>query len=146
MSWQSLATALRSPTVPAATSPRPWHWLLTTRVLAISSESRTPICALAQVVTLTVNSTNGRLLFANDQGNKSQYDLTILRANSNDLKMFAHSNLVVEPTDAHYFDYGAWDCSGSLDLLIDHASNGTIDETVTLENQIWSVYLPIVVR
>ena len=31
---------------------------------------------------------------------------------------------------------------GPITLLIDHASNGTIDETVTLENQIRSVYLP----
>lgn len=98
-----------------------------------------------QRVTVAAQESTGRLVYSNAQASGGDYGLFVRRVSSSGVQLFAHSTLTVAGGDTHYAAYRSWDGQGPMTLLIDHASNGTIDETVTLENQIRSVYLPKVV-
>jgi hypothetical protein len=88
-----------------------------------------------QAVTLTNDVTAGRLAFANAQSTGS-YNLEIARINTTwGERTFTHTNVGVAASDTQYLQYGSWDGSGPMTLSVDHGSDGTVDETVTLENQ-----------
>jgi hypothetical protein len=59
---------------------------------------------------------------------------------------FASAPITLEPDEAHRLTPANWNgLNGTTVLLeIDEGRNGTVDETVTLENQARSVYLPVV--
>jgi hypothetical protein len=57
---------------------------------------------------------------------------------------FAHNDLTIAAGDTQYAAYRSWDGQGVMTLEVDHGSDGTIDETVSLENQIRRVYLPVI--
>ena len=57
---------------------------------------------------------------------------------------FIHRNLAILAGDSHSIDYGAWDGSGPMTLYIDNGSDGTIDQTLTVDNQVPRNYLPII--
>jgi hypothetical protein len=99
-----------------------------------------------QVVTLTADVGNGQLVFNNAQTSGGEYDLEISRINATGEQTFVHAGLVVSATDTHYADYGAWDGSGPMTLYVDHGSDGTMDETLQLDNQAGGIYLPIITK
>lgn len=99
-----------------------------------------------KVVALTVNNAQGRVSFSNANAGGGTYDLRIKRVRTTGAQTFLHANLTVLGGDTHYVDYGSWDGSGSMILYIDHGSNGTIDQTVELENQVPRIYLPLIIR
>jgi hypothetical protein len=102
-----------------------------------------------QVVTLTADVGNGQLMFNNMQAGGGEYDLEVKRVSAAGEQTFAHPGLAVSATDTHYVDYGAWDGSGPMTLHIDHGSDGTIDETLVLDNQApqaGQIYLPIITK
>jgi hypothetical protein len=97
-----------------------------------------------QRISVAAQSSTGRLVYSNAQASGGGYDLFVRRVSTSGVQLFAHNNLTIGSGDTHYADYGNWNGRGSMTLQIDRGSNGTIDETVTLQNQIRSVYLPIV--
>ena len=102
-----------------------------------------------QVVSMTVDADTDQLLFNNAQAGGGQYDLEIKRVSVAGENIFVHGNITIAATDTHYLDYGSWNGTGSITLYIDHGSDGTIDETIVLENQIVSestLYLPLLQR
>jgi hypothetical protein len=64
--------------------------------------------------------------------------------NSVGLINFCHTNIPIHATDTHIIDFGAWKGKGYITLEIDHGSDGTIGETVKLENQMKYVFLPVI--
>ena len=99
-----------------------------------------------QAVALTADVGNGQLVFDNAQASGGEYDLATKRISTAGVQMFVHADLVISATDTHYADYGAWDGSGSMTVYVDHSSDGTIDETLVLENQVRRAYLPLIVK
>jgi len=99
-----------------------------------------------QIVTLTADVDNGQLVFNNAQAGGGEYDLEISRISAAGEQKFAHAGLAISAIDTHYVDYGAWDGSGPMTLHIDHGSDGTIDETLVLDNQAGRIYLPIITK
>jgi len=99
-----------------------------------------------QVVTLTADVDNGQLLFNNAQAGGGEYNLDVRLVSAAGEQWFVHAGLVISATDTHYVDYGAWDGSGPMTLHVDQGSDGTIDETLELENQVSRVYLPLILR
>lgn len=99
-----------------------------------------------QLVELRADMSSLQLVFDNAQAGGGRYDLKIELVNDGDQQAFYYADLEIAPTDTHYVNYGAWDSSGPMMLEIDHESNGTIDQTLLLENQMQSVYLPIIFR
>ncbi len=99
-----------------------------------------------QIVTLTADVDNGQLVFNNAQASGGEYDLEISRISTAGKQRLVHTGLVILATDTHYADYGAWDGSGPITLHIDHGSDGTIDETLQLDNQAGRIYLPIITK
>jgi len=69
-----------------------------------------------------------------------------IRCSAAGAQRFEHLAVTIAREDTEYIDYGAWKGSGSMTLLIDHGSDGTTDQTVTLDNQTGHVYLPYVRR
>lgn len=100
----------------------------------------------SQVVTLTAEVSEGQLVFDNSQASGGIYDLEITRTTSAGEQVFLHAGLAISATDTHYADYGAWDGSGPMTLEIDYGSNGTIDETLVLDNQAPRIYLPLIFK
>ena len=96
-----------------------------------------------QATTVTVSTATGQLVYANTATDNGDYSLFIRRVRSAGLELFAHSTLAIGADETHYVDYGAWNGSDGMALGIDRDSNGTIDETVVLENQIRSIFLPV---
>jgi len=100
-----------------------------------------------QAVTLTTHVDREELEFSNAQCDGGTYDLGIGRINAAGEQAFFHAGVVILATDTHYVDYGEWDGSGPMMLDVDHGSDGTIDETLELDNQAsWQIYLPLVLR
>jgi hypothetical protein len=99
-----------------------------------------------QVVTLTADVNSGQLVYDNAQASGGAYDLEIERISATGKQRFFHAGLVIAATDTHSADYGAWIGSGPMTLYIDHGSDGTIDETMQLENEVSRIYLPLVLR
>jgi hypothetical protein len=106
-----------------------------------------------QVVTLTAGTgigtadlDNGHLAFDNSQTDGGEYDLDIKQVSLAGQQWFVHAGVVVSATDTHYIHYGAWDGTGPVVLRIDHGSDGTIDETLMLDNQVRHIYLPFILR
>ena len=98
-----------------------------------------------QRVTVAAQESTGRLVYSNAQASGGDYGIFVRRVSSSGVQLFAHNDLTIGSGDTHYADYRNWNGRGSMTLQIDRGSNGTIDETVPLENQIRSVYLPKVV-
>jgi hypothetical protein len=59
---------------------------------------------------------------------------------------FYHGDIEILATDTHILHFGAWDGYGAITLEIDHGSDGTIDETIELENQVVWVNLPFIIK
>jgi Tol biopolymer transport system component len=96
-----------------------------------------------QIVTAAVETSTTQLVLNNAQAGGGEYDLNIRCTNTTGEQSFDHFGVVISATDTHFMDYGC--TSGSISLHIDHGSDGTIDETVILENQV-RIYLPLVLR
>jgi len=96
-----------------------------------------------EVVTLEVLTETEQLGFVNAHTSGGVYDLTLRRANAVGEQLFLHSDIAVSASDTHFIEYGNWG-GGSITILIDHDSNGTIDEMLELENQTPRIYLPLV--
>lgn len=62
------------------------------------------------------------------------------------MQRFVHRNLPSAARHTQHARFGAWDGRGALTLLVDHGSDGKIDATIMLENQITALYLPLVAR
>jgi CARDB/Carboxypeptidase regulatory-like domain len=99
-----------------------------------------------QAVTAKVNTTEGMLIFDNARASGGTHNLEINRVGTAGIQTFFHANINISPGDTHSIKYGAWDGSGSMVLQIDRGSNGTIDQTIRLENQRRPIYLPVVLR
>jgi hypothetical protein len=101
-----------------------------------------------QSIATSVNTETNRVVFSNAQSDGGTYDFEVNRINDTGLYTFTHALLDIGSGDTHYIDYSAWDGVGSMILDIDTGSDGTIDETVILENQAnrMTVYLPLINR
>jgi hypothetical protein len=100
----------------------------------------------AEEVSLFIEAPDGLLAFSNEHASGGSYGVSLGRVDASGEAAFYHSGLTIEATDTHYFDFGSWNGSGPMTLKIDHGSDGTIDETVELENQANRIYLPFVLR
>lgn len=100
----------------------------------------------SQTVTLSVNFEGSQLVFDNSKNNGGIYDFEVIQMNTTGKQVFIHSNLVISATDTHFFDYGGIGSTDVVTLKIDHGSDGTIDETIELENQITLIYLPLIMK
>jgi len=100
----------------------------------------------SQTIVMEMDGAKEWLTFSNAQAGGGTYDLQIERTSDAGVQRFGHLAVTIANGDTEHIDYGAWTGSGSMILLIDHGSDGTIDQTVTLENQAGRVYLPFIRR
>jgi hypothetical protein len=99
-----------------------------------------------QNVKATVDAQRGVVALSNAQTGGGSYDLQITRATSTGEQSFAHAAIAVTAGDTQYIDYAQWNGSGNIVVKTDHGSDGTIDQTSTLANMAYRVYLPITMR
>jgi hypothetical protein len=95
-----------------------------------------------EAVTLTVDTALGTLVLDGSQASGGMYNLLIRKASETGGFSFYHSDIEILATDTHILHFGAWDGFGAITLEIDHGSDGTIDETLVLVNQVVWAYLP----
>jgi hypothetical protein len=98
------------------------------------------------VVILTADITNGKLVFDNHLTSGGSYDLQIGRVNTHIRQDFYHSQISIAATDTHYINFADRDGKGTITIEIDHNSDGTIDETIVVENQLTWLFLPILIE
>jgi hypothetical protein len=99
-----------------------------------------------QSIRAQVDTNQGQLVFSNDQGSSGNYDLAFSQISADSEQAFVHQGISMAAGDTHYADYGAWDGSGDMRLEIDEGSDGSIDQTLILQNQANQVYLPLISR
>ena len=99
-----------------------------------------------QVLTLTADISNTRFVLNNAHNLSEIFDLEIKRASADGTDWFFHTDVAISATDTQYIDYGNWNGAGGVTVEIDHGSDGSIDETLILDNQIKKVYLPLIMR
>ena len=97
-----------------------------------------------EAVTLTADTTEGKLTLDGSQASGGMYNLLIRKASEAGGFPFYHNNIEILATDTHILHFGAWDGYGAITLEIDHGSDGTIDETITLVNEVVWAFLPSV--
>jgi hypothetical protein len=99
-----------------------------------------------EAVTLTANTTDGVLILDGSQASGGAYNLLIRKASEAGGFPLYHGDIEILATDTHILHFGAWDGYGAITLEIDHGSDGTVDETIMLTNQVkWSM-LPILTK
>lgn len=91
--------------------------------------------AANQRVKLNTDSNNGTFAFSNKDAGNGEYSVSITRISSSGFQPFAHEGIQIAAADTHYFRYGDWNTSTPMQLEIDQASDGTIDQTIELDNQ-----------
>jgi hypothetical protein len=96
----------------------------------------------SEVVTLTVDTTQGDLVLDGSHASGGFYNLLIRKMSDAGGLPFYHSDIAIQATDTHIIHFSAWDGHGAITLEIDHGSDGTIDETLTLVNQVVWAFLP----
>jgi hypothetical protein len=99
---------------------------------------------VGEVITFTADMDSGNLIFNNSQASSSIYSLFIRMVSDIGLDYFYHQDIPILATDTQIINFGPWNGSGSILLMIDHGSDGTIDETIHLDNQMKFAFLPIV--
>lgn len=100
-----------------------------------------------ETVTVTNDAPGGRLALDNSHASGGRYNLEFVRLNSTQgERKFAHASIPIAATDTHYMQYGAW-AGFDLTVLVDHGSDGSVDETLILDNETLSrVRLPLVLK
>ena len=102
--------------------------------------------AVGQTVGLRADLAAGRVTLDGSQAGSGSCDLVIERSSSAGVRHFVHHNVPVAAGDTLLALFGAWDGQGAITVQVDHGSNGTVDDTWTLDNQMSKNYLPIVTR
>ncbi len=97
-----------------------------------------------QMVTLGVDTASRYLVYTNQQDHEGLYSVSIRLVGAEGVRWFAHAGLEIAPLDTHYLSYGEWDGEGDMVVHIDHGQDGSIDESVPLENQSSLTFLPLV--
>jgi hypothetical protein len=88
-------------------------------------------------VSLFADRESGQMVFSSaDNIIGGEYDPEVTRISTAGEHSFAHIGVSILAGDTHYLDYGSWDGSGGMTLGIDHGSDGTIDETTELTNDL----------
>ena len=118
-------------------------------ILETSSESHQFTIAGAdigpdQTVAVGIDTDDDLLMFTSAQSDGGMYGINIERVSASAKRKFVHYGVGIFALDTHYLGYGAWDGSGSMTLFVDRGSDGTIDETVPLNNQTEIVFLPLI--
>ncbi|WP_172450856.1 TolB family protein [Candidatus Chloroploca asiatica] len=93
------------------------------------------------------NMSEGLLVVDQSMAENSTYSVNISRVGTSGETTFLHKNILVNGGATHYFDFGAWDGQGDIELCTDIGSNGTIDQCAPLSNQFtWTIFLPAILR
>lgn len=99
---------------------------------------------IGQQVEIARETIQGQMAFKYKAGDNGTYNLFIERISGNGLQIFIHNDLSIGQEDTHYVHYSASESLDSLMLSIDKESDGTIEQTVVLNNQILPIaFLPI---
>jgi hypothetical protein len=102
--------------------------------------------AVGQTVGLRADLAAGRLTLDSSQASGGSYDLVVERSSSAGVRKFLHRNVPVAAGDTQFAQFGTWDGQGAIRVQVDHGSDGTVEETWTLDNEIPKIYLPLVLR
>jgi subtilisin-like proprotein convertase family protein len=99
-----------------------------------------------QELSVKVNVADNTLIVDNSKTSGGNFDLQITQLDSGGKYSFIHSDIHVDPADTQTIDYSSFDSTNTVTVAIDHDSNGTIDETITLDNETIRIFLPIVTK
>jgi hypothetical protein len=100
--------------------------------------------AASQAITLTADTISGTLTLNGSQLSSGTYNLFIKMVSTTGTVNFYTADIPILATDTHIIAFGAWDGTWTITLEIDRGSNGTVDETVELENQMQYIFLPFI--
>ncbi|MFN8492235.1 MAG: hypothetical protein U0350_31840 [Caldilineaceae bacterium] len=103
-----------------------------------------------QIVAASVDSAHGTLTFNNAKANEGVYSLEIERTDNQGQRVFRANGIMIGSSDTQVINYGLWDNTNDnlapMTLQVDHGSNGTVDNTIQLQNQAGKTYLPLITR
>jgi len=86
-------------------------------------------------VDLVVDEATGRLAL-HDSGNADdKYDLAVKEFDASGEHSFQHKNMDIKNCATEDIEFGTWTGQGPLAVGIDQDGNGTIDQTITEDNQ-----------
>lgn len=101
------------------------------------------------VVTLTLDTASGLLLFEDSDGNTDSYDLELLRINADGSEdAYTQDDVEMASTTRGAMQFGAWQGgSAAMPFLFDEDGDGFSDEEpVLLDNEAVTIYLPLIRR
>lgn len=98
--------------------------------------------AAGTLVTATVHMAGGQFVVDGAHGSEGDYGFRFERVTQSGIALFWHMSVNLTAGSTHYLDFAAWDGVGPLQLHIDYDSDGTIDESVPLDNERATVFLP----
>jgi len=96
--------------------------------------------------TLAADTAGGKLVIDGSSAAAGLYNLVIQRTSSSGWQPFYHRDIPLAAGEIHYANYNEWDGTGTLTLDVDWDGDGTPDETLYLENQMTTIFLPAIVR
>ena len=97
-------------------------------------------------VSLRRDPSSGQFIYSRRDAGQSSYTLDIRRVTANGPQAFSHRQISIGALDTHYIQYGSWNGQGAVTVRIDQQSDGSIDETISLDDQsglVAPVFLPV---
>jgi len=103
-----------------------------------------------KAVVAGVHNADGTLTLNNSQNSNGSYTLEIERTDSLGRRTLVTNAISIGGGDTHIIDYASWgkviNGGASVVIRVDQGSNGSIDSTVNVQNQLGRVYLPLIAR
>jgi hypothetical protein len=91
---------------------------------------------------LALDTSAGTFEVATTNASNTTYDLEIVRQTSNGPQRFIARDVVIGSNATHTIKYASWDGGSQITVEVDIDRNGTVDQTIILNNQTYFVALP----
>lgn len=100
-----------------------------------------------QAITVTAQLEQGRLVINGSQLGNSAFNLRIIRYDASGRRSFYHPQVAIVAGDTQTILFGEWNGRDAITIQVDHGSDGSVDEIVTIGNQYRQMlYLPVTLR
>lgn len=86
-------------------------------------------------ISLHLDKQSGQFIFSNQENSGGVYDVEITVVSGEGERTIVHDDIEISATDTHIFGVGNWVASDNIILMVDHGSDGQMEEEIALEEE-----------
>lgn len=102
--------------------------------------------AAGQPISLQIDQTSEHVVLHNAGTSSGAFDFRMGCSTGVGSTWFLHKEVALAAGETLTFDYGQWNGAGALQLMVDEGSDQTVEQTLSLDNELPRLFLPVVRR